>query len=84
VSVARAAFPAGTPAIRLRDEPRAVYQNTDLVGAFARRGAPAASPGVLALVSVLQHAERLTDQQAAAAVRGRIDRPQHNAIRTSG
>ncbi|MGW5695573.1 transposase, partial [Streptomyces asiaticus] len=31
------------------------------------------SPGMLALVSVLQYAERLTDRQAADAVRGRID-----------
>jgi transposase len=72
-AVARAAFPAGTLAMRLRDELGAVYQNTDFVEAFARRGAPAASPGVLALVSVLQYTERLTDRQAADAVRGRID-----------
>src|SRR6267142_2577401 len=72
-AVARAAFPAGTLAMRLRDELGVVYQNADFVEAFARRGAPAASPGVLALVSVLQYAERLTDRQAADAVRGRID-----------
>ena len=73
VSVARAAFPAGTLAMRLRDELGVVYQNADFVELFARRGAPAASPGVLALVCVLQYAERLTDRQTADAVRGRID-----------
>jgi transposase len=72
-AVARAAFPAGTLAMRLRDELGVVYQNADFVEAFARRGAPAASPGVLAPVSVLQYAQRLTDRQAADAVRGRID-----------
>jgi transposase len=49
-----------------------VYESTDFLEAFAYRGAPATSPGVLALVSVLQYAERLTDRQAAGAVRGRI------------
>jgi transposase len=72
VQMARAAFPGGTLAMRLRDELGGVYESTDFLGAFACRGAPATSPGVLALVSVLQYAERLTDRQAADAVRGRI------------
>jgi transposase len=71
--VARAAFPCGTLAMRLRDELGAVYEDADFLGGFAYRGAPASSPGMLALVSVLQYAERLTDRQAADAVRGRID-----------
>lgn len=33
---------------------------------------PSVPPGMLALVSVLQYAERLTDRQAADAVRARI------------
>jgi transposase len=37
------------------------------------RGRPAVSPARLALVSVLQFAEGLSDRQAADAVRGRID-----------
>src|SRR5512142_3055480 len=37
------------------------------------RGQPAASPARLALVSVLQYVEGLSDRQAADAVRGRID-----------
>jgi transposase len=59
--------------MRLRDGLGVVYENADYMDAFARRGAPAASPGMLALVSVLQYAERLTDRQAADGVRGRID-----------
>jgi hypothetical protein len=69
VEVARAAFPGGTLAMRLRDELGGVYESTDFLEAFAYRGAPTTSPGVLALVSVLQYAERLTDRQAADAVR---------------
>ncbi|WP_084008665.1 transposase [Planomonospora sphaerica] len=37
-------------------------------------GAPACQPGQLALVSVLQYAENLSDRQAADAVRGLIER----------
>jgi transposase len=50
-----------------------LWLNADFLEGFACRGAPASSPGMLALVSVLQYAERLTDRQAADAVRGRID-----------
>lgn len=73
VAVARAAFPDGCLAIRLRDELGPVFQNADFVDAFAHRGGPSIPPGLLALVSVLQFAERLTDRQTADAVRGRID-----------
>jgi transposase len=37
------------------------------------RGRPGVAPGQLALVSVLQFAENLTDRQTAHAVRARID-----------
>jgi transposase len=40
---------------------------------FPRRGQPAEAPGRLALVTVLQFVEGLSDRQAADAVRGRID-----------
>lgn len=36
-------------------------------------GCPAVSPGALALVSVLQYAEGLSDRQAAEQVRARMD-----------
>lgn len=68
VRVARAAFPKGSLAIRLRDELGMLF--ADL---FPVRGKPAWSPGRLALVSVLQFAEGLPDRQAAQAVRARID-----------
>src|SRR6266540_6238533 len=53
---------------------RAVPTRTaQFAGLFAVRGRPAVSPARLALVSVLQFAEGLSDRQAADAVRGRID-----------
>jgi transposase len=40
---------------------------------FSWRGQPAETPWRLALVTILQYAEGLSDRQAADAVRGRID-----------
>jgi transposase len=71
--VARAAFPKGSLAIRLRDELGLVFQDTDFVGSFGARGRPGISPAVLMLVTVLQFVEHLTDRQAVLAVAGRID-----------
>lgn len=71
--VARAAFPKGSLAMRLRDELGRVYLDEEFKELFPERGQPAASPALLALVTVLQYVEGLTDRQAADAVRGRID-----------
>ena len=72
--VARAAFPNGCLAIRIRDALGELFEDAQFAGLFAVRGRPAVSPARLALVSVLQFAEGLSDRQAADAVRGRIDR----------
>ena len=40
---------------------------------FPKRGQPAQAPWQLALVTLMQFAENLSDRQAADAVRGRID-----------
>lgn len=45
----------------------------DVAALFPTRGQPAAAPGRLALISLLQFAENLSDRQAAHAVRSRID-----------
>ena len=71
--VARAAFPRGNPWLLLRDELGALYEDAAFAGLFAARGRPAAAPWRLALVTVLQFAEGLSDRQAAEAVRARID-----------
>lgn len=73
VRVARAAFPKGSLAIRVRDELGSLFRDEQFAGLFPTRGKPAWSPGRLALVLVLQFVEGLTDRQAAEAVRARID-----------
>ncbi|WP_405684647.1 transposase [Streptomyces sp. NBC_00057] len=71
--VVRAAFPKGTLAVRIREALGPLFEDEAFAGAFAVRGRPAVSPGALALVSVLQYAEGLTDRQATDQVRARMD-----------
>jgi transposase len=71
--VARAAFRKGSLAIRARDQLGAWYADADFGPAYGVRGAPGMSPAQLAMVTVLQFTENLTDRQAADAVRGRLD-----------
>lgn len=71
--VARAAFPKGSLAMRIRDELGELFSDADFAELYPRRGKLAWSPGRLALVSVMQFAEGLSDRQAADAVRGRLD-----------
>ncbi|MGW1617459.1 IS1182 family transposase [Streptomyces sp. NPDC002285] len=73
VRVARAAFPKGSLAIRVRDELGPMFTDQEFADLFPVRGKPAWSPGRLALVLMLQFVEGLTDRQAAEAVRARID-----------
>src|SRR5260370_9389472 len=71
--VARAAYPKGSLAMRLRDELGGIYRDEQFVSLFPSRGQPAEAPWRLALVLVLQYVDGLTDRQAADAIRGRID-----------
>src|SRR3954466_10239761 len=71
--IARAAFPRGTLAMRLADQLGAIYRDEEFAALFPVRGQPALSPGRLALVTVLQFVEGLSDRQGPGAVRGRID-----------
>jgi hypothetical protein len=66
--VARAAFPKGCLAMRVRDELGVLFQDAGFAAAFPTRGGPGLAPGMLAVVSVMQFAERLTDRQAADAL----------------
>ncbi len=72
-AVARAAFPHGSLAIRVRDQLAEVFADEPFAEAFGVRGAPGISPGALALVTVLQFAENLTDRQAVAMAVRAID-----------
>jgi transposase len=71
--VARKAFPKGALAIRARDELGAWCRDGSFAAAYGVRGRPGISPAQLAMVTVLQFTEDLTDRQAADAVRGRLD-----------
>ncbi len=57
--VAQAAFPRGTAWIRLRDVLGTIYEDATFAPLFSQRGRPAEAPWRLALVSVMQFAERL-------------------------
>ncbi len=71
--VARAAFKKGNRYLRLRDELGTLYTDELFAPLFPTHGQPAEAPWRLALVTVVQFAERLTDRQAADAVRSRLD-----------
>ena len=71
--VAKKAFGKGSLPIRARDQLGAWCQDDDFAAAYGVRGAPGISPAQLAMVTVLQFTENLTDRQAADAVRGRLD-----------
>ena len=60
-------------AVQIRDRLGQWLEDEAFAAAFGTRGKPGWSPSRLALVTVLQRAENLTDRQAAEAVRTRID-----------
>jgi transposase len=71
--VANAAFSKGTTYMTMRDELGAIFEDEDFAHLFPSRGQPAMAPWRLALVTIMQFAEGLSDRQAADAVRARID-----------
>ncbi len=73
VQAAHSALPKGNLYLRMRDELGVLYQDSDFAGLFSRRGQPAEAPWRLAVVTILQFAEGLTDRPAAEAVATRLD-----------
>lgn len=71
--VAQAAFPQQAPLLRLHDSLGPLYDDPLFADLFPARGQPAEAPWRLALVTVFQFVEDLSDRQAAQAVRSRID-----------
>lgn len=71
--IAQAAFPKSNIYIRIRDQFGVFFKDEQFASLFSHRGQPAYSPWRLALVSIVQFIEDLSDRQAAEAVRGRID-----------
>jgi transposase len=71
--VVRAAFPRGNIYMQVADRLGPIYHDAQFAALFPTRGQPAEAPARLALATVLQCAEGLSDRQAADAVRSRID-----------
>src|SRR5947208_14522096 len=71
--VVKAAFRKGHPYLLMRDEFGTFFEDEQFARFFSHRGQPAEAPARLALVTVLQFAEGLSDRQAADAVRSRLD-----------
>lgn len=73
VRIAQAAFPKGNIYLRMRERLGVFFTDEQFAPLFSERGQPAFSPWRLALISIMQFVEDLSDRQAADAVRGRID-----------
>src|SRR5215204_840088 len=71
--IARAALSPSHPYLRLADELGDAFADALFADLFPAHGQPALSPWRLALATILQFAEGLSDRQAAQAVRSRID-----------
>ena len=71
--VAHAAFPKGNVYMKMRDQLGTLFEDEQFADLFPPQGQPAEAPWRLALVTVMQFAEGLSDRQAADAVRSRID-----------
>lgn len=73
VRVARAALAPDNCYLKLRERFGAMFCDESFASLFPTRGQPAVAPWRLALVTILQFAEGLSDREAADAVRARID-----------
>ena len=71
--VAKAVFPKGTILLQLRDALGTIYTDELFFDLFPPHGQPAEAPWRLALITIFQFLENLTDRQAADAVRSRLD-----------
>jgi len=65
VRVAQAAFPKGNRTLRVRDAIGSLFSRVYFLRLFSNEGRLAQDPARLALITILQFAERLSDQQAA-------------------
>jgi len=69
---AHAAHPKGTRCVQLREQFDMLFDNQQFAYLSAHAGKPALAPARLALVTILQFMDDLSDTQAAEAVRDRI------------
>jgi transposase len=70
--VAHKAFPKGNVFMKMRDELGVMFEDEHFTTLYPEDGQPAERPSHLALVTIMQFVENLTDRQAADAVRDRI------------
>jgi transposase len=73
VEIAHKAFPKGNVYMQMRDELGSIFADDVFASLYPNNGQPAVRPWRLALVTIMQFGENLSDRQAADAVRGRID-----------
>jgi transposase len=74
VRVAQAAFPKGNIYMKMYEQLGQLYLDSDFQALYRSHcGQLALSPARLALITVMQFAEGLSDRQAAESVRSRID-----------
>src|SRR5260370_33301697 len=71
--VAKAAIPKGNTQLRLRDSQGTIFDDSLFAPLFPKKGQPAVAPWRLALGTVMQFAQGLSDRDAADAVRVRIE-----------
>src|SRR5436309_1109433 len=72
VRVAHVVFPRGNVFMQVRDALGTIYTDEAFADLFPTHGQPALAPWRLALVTIFQFMEGLTDRQAADAVRDRL------------
>ncbi len=66
-------FPKAIPISQCGTQLGTLFEDPQFADLFPPQGQPAEAPWRLALVSIFQFAENLSDRQAAEAVRSRID-----------
>src|SRR5260370_29764424 len=73
VRLAKAVFPEGSTFMKMRDELGTLYQDELFAALFTKDGQPALAPWRLALVTIMQFAEGLSDRQVSHAVHACLD-----------
>lgn len=71
--MARSVFQCGSPYLRLRDALTPVFFDVRFANLFSNNELLAEAPWRLAIITMLQFTENLSDRRAAEAVRNRID-----------
>lgn len=71
--IARGAFRRGHPYLTLRDTLGPLFSDASFAALYAHQGPAGISPARLAVITLLQFREDLSDEEAANAVRSRLD-----------